>query len=241
MAANSFNHIPTLYNEKSAEEILPFIINKFNPKSIVDVGCGLGSWLSVAQKLGVNDIAGIDGVYVDTSKLYIAKEFFFNKDLTTPFNLNRAFDVLFCLEVAEHIDDKYADAFIESLTKHSKLILFSAAVPGQVGERHVNEQYPAYWQKKFRQHGFEYYDIMRGQFWENKNVRWWYKQNMFIVAHKDANLQFDHNEKVLSYIHPELFSERMELLKTYMGEALEFSITGALRLLKQSILHKLKR
>jgi SAM-dependent methyltransferase len=241
MAANSFNHIPTLYNEKSAEEILPYIITKFDPKSILDVGCGLGSWLSVAQKSGITDIAGIDGEYVDTSKLYIPKEFFFTKDLTNPFNLNREYDLLLCLEVAEHIDDKYADIFIASLIKHSKLILFSAAVPGQVGEKHVNEQYPEYWQKKFEQHGFVYYDILRDKVWENKNIRWWYKQNMFIVAHKDANLQFDSSEKILSHIHPQLFSERMQLLKTYMGEELEFSIIGALRLLKHSIMHKLKR
>jgi SAM-dependent methyltransferase len=241
MAANSFNHIPALYNEKSAEEILPFIINEFDPKSILDVGCGIGGWLSVARKLGVNDITGIDGWYVDTSKLYIPEDLFIKKDLTKAFDLKKEYDLLMCLEVAEHIDEQYADIFIASLVKHSKLILFSAAIPNQVGENHVNEQYPEYWQKKFQHHGFQYYDIMRSRFWENKNIHWWYKQNMFIVAHKDINLKFDICEKIHSYVHPQLYSERMALLKGLLGENLKANFTGAARLLKQTIIRKLKR
>jgi SAM-dependent methyltransferase len=240
MAANSFNHIPRLYNEKSAEEILPFVISNFNPASILDVGCGLGSWLSVAKKLGVSDITGIDGWYVDTSKLYISKDQFIKEDLTKAFDLNRQYDLLICLEVAEHIDEQYADIFIASLVKHSKVILFSAAIPEQVGENHVNEQYPGYWQKKFQQHGFEYYDIMRNRFWENDNINWWYKQNMFIVAHKDAHLKFDVCEKIYTHVHPQLYIERMRLLKDILGENLKANFTGAARILKQTILHKLK-
>jgi SAM-dependent methyltransferase len=238
MPAKSFNHIPSAYNERSAKEVLPFIINQFHPNSILDVGCGLGTWLSVARNLGVNDITGVDGDYINTSELFIPESFFVKTDLTKYFNLNREYDLAICLEVAEHIEEEAADIFIASLVRHSKLILFSAAIPDQVGERHVNEQPPGYWQKKFQYHGFQYYDIVRKRFWENKNVDWWYKQNMFIVAHKELHLNFEICGEIHSYVHPELYSIRMQMLKNYLGNELEGNFKGVARLFKHTLVRK---
>ena len=71
------------------------------------------------------------------------------------------------LEVAEHIPPECADIFVESLTWGlAPVIMFSAAVPGQGGTLHLNEQWPAYWASKFAQHGYVLIDCLRPQLWD---------------------------------------------------------------------------
>jgi hypothetical protein len=53
------------------------------------------------------------------------------------------------LEVGEHISESAANHFIESLTTHAPVVLFSAAIPYQGGDHHVNEQFLPYWVERF--------------------------------------------------------------------------------------------
>jgi hypothetical protein len=55
-------------SEMSAEVILPLLIEPLNIKSVVDVGCGVGTWLAVASRLGVPDIQGVEGHWVSKQK-----------------------------------------------------------------------------------------------------------------------------------------------------------------------------
>ena len=235
MSTNSFIHLPIIYNENSAEEVFPFLIKSFNPQSVIDIGCGLGTWLSVVRKLGVTDIIGVDGAYVDTTTLHIPIENFIKKDLTKPFDLDRKFDMAICLEVAEHIDEYAADDFVKSLTHHADIILFSAAVPYQGGQRHVNEQWPDYWQKKFITHGFLFYDIMRMPFWDNMNVDPWYKQNMFIVANKQANLQYEVCHKIVNHIHPDIFVANSKYFKGCLNGETKIAFSQILKIIKKRL------
>jgi len=63
--------------------------------------------------------------------------------------------------------------------------LFSAAVPGQGGTEHVNEQWPEYWHDKFANYGFLKLDIIRKEIWLNPSVKYWYRQNTFVYTKKD--------------------------------------------------------
>ncbi len=66
----------------SAKEIVPLVLKFLKPKSVVDIGCGTGTWLSVFYNdYNVNDILGIDGAYVSKDYLLIPKEFFKELDL----------------------------------------------------------------------------------------------------------------------------------------------------------------
>jgi len=56
--------------------------------------------------------------------------------------------------VAEHIHPDFADTLVDSLTCHGRLVLVSAARPGQGGCGHLNEQMPEYWVEKFAARGF---------------------------------------------------------------------------------------
>lgn len=87
----------------SAEVAIPHIVRLFDPHSIVDVGCGVGTWLSVAIRHGVTDVLGIDGPWVDGDQLLIPTERFTSRDVRQPLELDRTFDVAMCLEVAEHL------------------------------------------------------------------------------------------------------------------------------------------
>lgn len=204
-----FEYNEEVYNTRSAEEILPYLNETFNPKSVIDVGCGNGTWLKAFSKFeNVKELTGIDNS--DKSNLVIPEEWFHSIDLTRPFNLNKKADLLLCLEVAEHLDEASAETFIKSLCNHSDVIIFSAAIPAQVGVNHVNEQWPEYWRELFAKQNFEAYDILRKRFWVNENIKYWYRQNMFLYARSGSisHMNFTPDNILHSYIHPELYLEK---------------------------------
>lgn len=171
-------HTEKIHNTRSAEIIIPIIINAFNPKSILDVGCGTGTWLKVFKEIyNINDTLGLDGNYIDLKKLVIDEGYFTAVDLRKSFELNRKYDVVLCLEVAEHLPESSAEDLISSLCKHSDMIIFSAAIPAQGGQNHVNEQWPQYWEGIFKKYNYKCYDIVRPQIWNDERVDVWYKQH----------------------------------------------------------------
>ena len=186
----------------SAAALIPLVQTLTRPASVLDVGCGVGTWLAEWEVQGVTDIFGVDGEYVAESALQIAPEKFQAKDLRNPFSLGRRFDLVECLEVAEHLDDSYADGFIESLVSHGDTILFSAAIPGQTGNHHVNEQWPSYWIPKFAKLGYRGFDVIRPRIWANREIEVWYRQNVLIFS---KVLTFEGTEEILDLVHPDLW------------------------------------
>ena len=129
-------------------------------------------------------------------------------DLTKPLNLDRRFDLVMSLEVAEHLDSRFAPVFVESLVRHGDVVLYSAAVPGQGGNHHVNEQWPSYWVELFAEHDFRPYDVLRGNLWGNPAVEWWYQQNCLIFASAEAaaRLGLSPSSAPIDIVHPTLLA-----------------------------------
>ncbi|HUF08252.1 MAG TPA: class I SAM-dependent methyltransferase [Rhodothermales bacterium] len=167
---------------RSAEVVVPILLDFIRPRSVVDVGCGTGAWLSVFMDHGVDDVLGIDGDYVDRERLLIPPDRFLAADLANPLNLDRRFDLVLSLEVAEHLPEMAAEGYVESLTRLGSTVLFSAAIPGQGGTNHVNEQWPEYWAGLFETSGFFPVDYLRDKIWDNKTVAWWYAQNAILYC-----------------------------------------------------------
>ena len=94
-------------------------------------------------------------------------------NLQNPFQINRRFDLVMTLEVAEHLPDTAAANFVESLTQLGPVILFSAAVPFQGGTGHVNEKWPDYWANLFSKHAYVPIDCIREKVWNNPDVQIW--------------------------------------------------------------------
>src|SRR5688572_19921778 len=96
-------HDEIVHNKNAARIILPLVFELVKPTSVLDVGCGLGTWLSVCDEFGVKDYLGVDGDYVERTKLTILESKFLSVDLRNRFTTKRKFDLVICLEVAEHL------------------------------------------------------------------------------------------------------------------------------------------
>lgn len=201
--------------QKSAAVIVPMVLQYVQPRSIVDVGCGTGTWLSVFGEYGISDILGIDGTHVNKEMLEIPERCFLTCDLTAPLRLDRQFDLVVCLEVAEHLPPASARMFVETLVGLGPLILFSAAIPLQGGTHHVNEQWPDYWAAHFKRAGYVPVDPIRKRIWQNPDVDFWYIQNSLIFVRRDLLGQYpvlrqEYENAAglpLSLVHPILHAE----------------------------------
>ena len=230
-----YQHTEEVHNLRSPQVIVPDLISYLRPRSVVDIGCGLGTFLSVFNSCGVEDIRGVDGGWVDRDQLHIDEKFFEAADLERPLELGRRFDLAICLEVVEHLEPSCADTIIESLCSASNTVVFSAAIPNQGGQNHLNEQPLDYWQEKFAARGFVFFDIFRERYWNDDRIDWWYRQNMMLAAHESAELDEDIvktkvSGKVRTLVHPELlrgYAERAERL-----EALQSSLSSPAGILK---------
>lgn len=237
---NQLNSVPYIHETethrtKDAEIILPLLFQQFKPKSVLDVGCGLGTWLKVCMDHGIDDAVGVDGDYVERELMVIGDNNFITHDLKKPFNLNRKFDLAICLEVAEHLPESSADDFVESLVKHADTILFSAAIKGQDGYKHINCQWFPYWQEKFAKYGFKFYDALRGKIWWNDEVFTWYKQNIFIVSKNKFEVD---NQNLICGFHPDSFFALQNQLNTINSG--RGGVAYSFRLFLKSISQKLK-
>jgi SAM-dependent methyltransferase len=196
---------------ESARQIVPIILEYIKPKSVIDVGCGVGAWLKAFEENGVEDILGIDGSYMNRKLLMISKESFLTYDLTKPITLKGTFDLAISLEVAEHLPEEYAETFVSSLTKLSRVIVFSGAIPFQGGTNHVNEQWAEYWKDLFEKKGYVLIDCLRKRIWNNPKVDYFYAQNMFFFVEKSnlnklAKLKNElKNNMPLNLVHPKRY------------------------------------
>lgn len=167
---------------ESARVVTELLIEWLKPESVLDVGCGAGAWCRVWMDGAVHTVVGVDGAYVDRSTLLIPDANFVARDLSREFDLDRRFDVVVSLEVAEHIPSEFADVFVDNLTRHGDVVCFSAAVPGQGGEFHVNERPLEYWRQKFVARGYRCYDPIRPVILSNDSVEPWYRYNSLLYA-----------------------------------------------------------
>jgi SAM-dependent methyltransferase len=190
----------------SARQILPFVFSLVPHNSVVDIGCGIGTWLSVAKELGAKKVRGFDGEYVDSSMLTIDQSEFRVADLKSSISCDQPFDLAMCLEVGEHLPDSSAVGLVDSLASLAPVVLFSAAIPGQGGTGHINEQWPDYWCTLFKRCGFACVDILRVKFWTDPSIEPWYIQNAFIYARQpNASLVSFVTDHPPSLVHPQIF------------------------------------
>jgi SAM-dependent methyltransferase len=197
----------------SAQRILPIVFELLHPHSMVDVGCGVGTWASVAMDLGVSDVIGLDGDYVDRATLHIPPANFLPRDLNHPLHMDRRFDLAVSVEVAEHLAADLAFQFVDELTKLAPAVLFSAAIPNQDGNHHVNERWPSYWAALFGQCGFSPFDVVRPQVWRDEQVEPWYAQNVILYLSNElaasTSLTPARPTEFFDLVHPEHFAEKM--------------------------------
>jgi SAM-dependent methyltransferase len=198
----NYDHKLNPHRKDDGEIVVPILFADGVPRSVLDVGCGTGTWTRAVRDYGVADVLGIDGNPLPPEALISPSEFRL-VDFTTPWNLGRRFDMALCLEVAEHLDERHARLFVECLTNHADTIVFSAACPGQGGQHHVNCQWPTYWQALFNTCGYACTDSVRPKIWTDQSIAPWYRQNVF-VATRDRD-HAGHEPRIHSLLHPQIF------------------------------------
>lgn len=189
----------------SARFLVPFLMENLEFSSVIDIGCGDGQFVGQFIQHGIPNVKGIEGKWILDSLDKSAATWLEIADLTEELIFDSRFDLAICLEVAEHLEEEYADTLIRNLTSASDIVVFSAAIPGQGGTNHVNLQYPIYWAKKFAKHGYFVAWDPRKSLWGNKEVAPWYQQNCLVYKKCE-----DVNKDLVtppSLKHPEIFPE----------------------------------
>jgi SAM-dependent methyltransferase len=226
-------------SRESARETIPVLFEFVQPSSVIDVGCGIGTWLTEFKAAGVADYQGVDGDYVDRAMLVIEPERFMAHDLSLPLEIDRRFDLAVSLEVAEHLPAEAADAFVASLVRLAPAVMFSAAIPHQQGVGHVNERWPEYWHEKFKRHDYVVVDCLRRPLWQNVHIETWYRQNLLIFVERARLANYPRLQAAfdaagpdppLSLVHPGFYLQHHTALHEQVHEARCLAMRHALRL-----------
>jgi SAM-dependent methyltransferase len=209
-------------SRRSAREVIPLVLEIIQPQSVIDVGCGVGSWLAVFQEFGLEDFLGVDVDYIDKKIFKIPEDKYLPFDLKKPLKLDRQFDLVMCLEMAAYLPSECAEILVNSLTELGSVVLFSSAVPFQDNpEVQVNQQWPEYWVNFFQQKGYVVIDCLREKIWKNQNISWWFSQNMllfvkqdYLESHERLKRELENTRTAqLSLVHPQMYMEQHTLLK----------------------------
>lgn len=157
------------------------------PVSYLDLGSGTGAMVNMARKMGV-EAYGVDLI----SRGPGHEHWFTQYDLARPLRFMRddndpaaeyitsddesawghpslrtiPFDLITCLEVAEHLSLDAHETLVDTIVRHlrpapnaidrSGFLIFSAAPPGQAGEHHIGCRPARDWRGMFYERGISY-------------------------------------------------------------------------------------
>lgn len=162
------------------------IFNTFAPESILDLGCGVGSYLEGALLAGCKDVLGIE-LNFDVAKPHFTEDispFLIQGDITKELNLPHKFDIVTSFEAAEHIDPDGTDSFIDNLIHYSNdYIILTAAPPGQRGTGHINLREKKFWIKEIESRGAKLNSrltLKAMSQWKNLGAEWYILRNLMV-------------------------------------------------------------
>lgn len=137
-----------------AIRVAEYINTYIKPKNFIDFGCSTGLYLHQI-KLLMPEIDSIGYEFSQDAKNNSMCDNIILTDLTQILDVDKKDNTLgLCLEVLEHIDDKYWKEVLINITKLSDKIIFSAARPGQGGTGHINCRPKIDWIRRFHQLGW---------------------------------------------------------------------------------------
>lgn len=231
---------------RSARVIIPILLRYFPVRSVVDIGCGIGTWLKVFEENGVRHVLGVDGPHIDPAMLVIHSQKFLAVDLQAELRLLDCYDLAMSLEVAEHLPEAFSTRFVTKLTEAAPIVLFSAAVPGQPGLQHVNTQWQDYWRAIFGDRGYVALDIVRPAVWGRGDVDYWYQQNTIVYCHSSiavtrSDLPWDSEKTSLNVVHPALYGQKTREYEETIRTLSERGLGKTIRSIPGLAINRLRR
>ena len=154
------------------------------PKSMIDLGCGPGHLVQIADSLGV----WAEGYDISLPKEEVhmpGRSTLYQADITD-MDIPDPAELVLCWEVMEHLEPYFAEPVCDVLSNITEgTLLFSAAVPGQGGAGHVNERPHKYWIDLLAKRGFVYVwpvtEALRGEWLQLAPSAYWYGRNLLVM------------------------------------------------------------
>ncbi len=128
------------------------LLREYEVQAVIDVGCGQGFSARWFQDHGC-DVLGVDGAVSARDMSVIPQSHVVHDYDDGPYCPDRRFDLAWCSEFLEHLDEEFLPNVMETFQSAS-VIVATAASPGQGGWHHVNERPMSYWIAKFLDFGF---------------------------------------------------------------------------------------
>lgn len=138
-------------------------------KNLLDVGCSVGWQINEAINIGI-DAYGVEGDIniINNSNTKNLERIFFC-DLTKSYvKFPLSFDAIWCVEVAEHIEEQYIDNLFITFSKNIKLngiLVFTHSLV-EAPHVHVNIKPSSYWINKMKDYGL-YFNLDK-----TKDLKW---------------------------------------------------------------------
>jgi SAM-dependent methyltransferase len=164
-----FTYAPSVWN---------YLVGRFAVKTVLDLGAGLGYSSNYFHRAGAQVVA-VDGLEFNVkNSLYPSMLI----DLTNSPVICRV-DLVHCQEVVEHIEERYVENVLKSLTC-GKFIVMTNALPGAEGYHHVNCQPTEYWIKHLKRYGCELMveDTERVRRLAEQDKAWYLKDTGIVLA-----------------------------------------------------------
>ena len=208
----------------SAKKIIKLFPDYFDPKSILDIGCGSGEWILAFQnQYPLCKLTGIDGHWIKSDELISKSNDFIVADLNSglPVEIfDKKYDLISCLETITDLPKKKGEHLIHQLCKITNLCLFSSGTPIQTHGPHKNRQWQSYWHNLFEKNGFKALDFIRSATWNDSEVGPWYSQNCFLFVEKSwlednprwQNLSLN-QENPIDVVHPMIVPPLIQNMK----------------------------
>ena len=135
------SHLGGHENETHLDEgALDYIINNFNVKSMIDVGCGPGGMTELARSKGL-EVLAVDGDFVVERNI---QDVVIHDYQDSPYKPEKIYDLAWCVEFVEHIEARYIQNFMTTF-QNCRYVIMTHAFPDQPGWHHVNCQTMDYW------------------------------------------------------------------------------------------------
>jgi hypothetical protein len=132
---------------------LNYLIDKFNIKSMIDIGCGPGGMVKTAKEKNL-EVLGVDGDFKIERDPDVVNNITIHDFSTGPYVPAKVYDLGWSVEFVEHVDRKYMTNFFATFKK-CRYVAMTHALPGQPGHHHVNCMNFEYWLGAFDSTGFE--------------------------------------------------------------------------------------
>lgn len=174
---------------KTIPPAMEVLYNHFKPNSVVDVGCANGVHLKKFRQLGIKHLLGIEGTghWAPYIQSYFGTPFLI-ADLRSPLPELGKFDLVLCLEVFEHLEEKFATRLLKNLINLGNTLCISAC-PLKGGFHHLNPQPKEYWIDKFKKFNFIYCENESEQLmsiFKTMNCSGWFKTDLRVFRKNET-------------------------------------------------------